>query len=293
MFTIILTAYQEAHTIGRALEALLAQMPPDAELLAICPDAETTAVIQKYAATHPQIRHIADQRKGKPAAINLGIAAAAQPLLVFTDGDVVVGDGAIDALLRPFTYPTVGAATGRPISSSPRSTMLGYWSHLLVHAAHLERSRRHANGDFLLCSGYLFATRRGVAQPVPEDALAEDAVLSHRIAKQGHQIAYAPEAKVYVKYPDSWADWLTQKVRSAGGYAQEYVRRSPFRMRSARLEAVRGAQMAFRFAQTPREFGWTLLLFGARLYLWLLIFWRVRVLKRPLSQLWQPVQSTK
>lgn len=279
--------------MGRALDALVPQLAHDAELLVICPDAETSAVIRRYAAEYPQVRHIADERKGKPAALNLGVAAARHPLLIFTDGDVKVEDNALANLVRPFANPSVGAVTGRPLSSSPRDTLFGYWSHLLVHAAHLERTRCTKLGLPMLCSGYLFATRKELTMPVPEDALAEDAVLSHRIAEAGYTIAYAPEAIVYVKYPDNWADWLSQKVRSAGGYAQSYIRRSPLRMRSARLEALRGAQMAFRFARTPRELVWTVLLFFGRLYLWLLIFWRVRVQKRPLTQLWQPVKSTK
>lgn len=293
MFSIILTTFQEAHIIGRALEALLPQMPDDAELLAICPDVDTTAVIQQYAKTHSQIRHIQDQRRGKPAALNLGIQAAKHDLLIFTDGDVVVADNAIAELLEPFEDEKVGAVTGRPFSGSPRNTMLGYWSHLLVHAAHQERSRRQAVNEFLLCSGYLFATRKKLLSLLPLDALAEDAVISHHVAQEGYKIAYAPSAEVYVKYPDNYPDWLTQKVRSAGGYAQDYVRNSPFQMRSAKLEAIRGSQMAFQFAKSPREFAWTLLLFVARLHLWALIFWRVRVLKRPLMDLWQPVRSTK
>lgn len=293
MFTILLTAYQEAHSVGHAIDALQPQMPPDAELLAICPDEATTAVIQQYAQQHPQIKHIQDQRQGKPAALNLGLQAATQEIIIFTDGDVVISPDSVATLLAPFSDAKVGAVTGRPLSTSPRNTMLGYWSHLLVEAAHLERQRRHRANEFLLCSGYLFAMRRGLIGSIPEDALAEDAVISHQIAQQGYKIAYAPTANVYVKYPNNYADWLKQKVRSAGGYAQGYIRNSPFRMRSARLEAIRGSQMAFRFANSPREFVWTICLFLARLHLWLLIFWRVRVLKRPLIQLWQPVQSTK
>ncbi|MEM7336829.1 MAG: glycosyltransferase [Chloroflexota bacterium] len=293
MFSILLTAFEEAHTVGLALEALIPQLPKNAEIIAICPDAATTAVIHQYQQTHSQIQHIADQRQGKPAALNLGLEAAQHDLIIFTDGDIVVDSDAIEDLLKPFRDEQVGAVTGRPFSSSPRTTMLGYWSHLLVEGAHQERLRRHSDGQFLLCSGYLFACRKNLIEHIPEDALAEDAVISHQIAQQGYQIQYAPKAAVFVKYPDNYADWLQQKVRSAGGYAQSYIRHSPFRMRSARLEAVRGTQTALRFAQSPKELGWTLRLFMARLHLWLLIFWRVRLLKRPLTQLWQPVQSTK
>ena len=294
MISILITAYREATTIGLAIDGFAAQLPPNSELLVICPDAETTAVVQQFAQKFPYIRHIPEpERRGKPAALNLGLQAAQGDIVVFSDGDVVVGENALAHLLAPFADENVGAVTGRPFSSSPRSTRLGYWSHVLVEGAHQTRQARDAAGDFLLCSGYLFAARRKLIPPIPEDALAEDAVISHRIAEQGFKIRYAPEAAVFVKYPTTYADWLRQKVRSAGGYAQSYVRSSPFSMRSPRLEAQQGTLLALKFARTPREFWWTLLLFAARLHLWLLVFWQVRLMTRPLTTLWQRVETTK
>ncbi|PID85228.1 MAG: hypothetical protein CSA11_09915 [Chloroflexi bacterium] len=290
---ILITAYKEAATIGRAMDAFLPQMPADAELLVVCPDAETTAVINQYAASHPQIRHIQDPGVGKPAALNVGLAQASGDIVVLSDGDIVVAENALAPLLAPFADERVGAVTGHPLSSSPRDTKLGYWSHLLTEGAHQERLRRDALGQFLLCSGYLFAYRKSLIDHVPEDALAEDAVISHRIAERGYHIRYAPNALVHVRYPTTYRDWLVQKVRSAGGYAQDYVRHSPYQMRSAKLEAVHGTKLAFNYARNWREFNWTVQLFAARLHLWSLVFWQVRVKKRPLSALWQRVETTK
>ncbi len=291
--TILITAYKEAATIGQAMEAFLAQMPDDAELLVVCPDAETTAVVRQYASSYSQIRHIQDPGVGKPAALNVGLAEAMGDIVVLSDGDIVVAKDALAPLLAPFADDSVGAVTGHPLSSSPRSTKLGYWSHLLTEGAHQERLRRDTSGAFLLCSGYLFAYRKALIDHVPEDALAEDAVISHRIAEQGYRIRYAPEAQVNIKYPTTYRDWLVQKVRSAGGYAQDHVRNSPYQMRSAKLEAVHGTKLALSYARNLREFGWTLQLFAARLQLWSLVFWQVRVKKRPLSELWQRVETTK
>lgn len=293
MLTILITAFKEAATIGQAMDAFLRQMPADAELLVVCPDEETTAVVHQHAHLHPQIRHIQDPGVGKPAALNIGLAAAQGDIVVLSDGDIVADDEALAPLLAPFADENVGAVTGHPLSSSPRDTKLGYWSHLLTAGAHQERLRRDGLGEFLLCSGYLFAYRKALIDHIPEDALSEDAVISHRIAEQGYQIRYAPDSLVYVKYPTTYQDWLMQKVRSAGGYAQEYVRNSPFQMRSAKLEAIHGTRVALGYAKSVREFGWTLQLFAARVHLWSLVFWQVRVKKRPLSELWQRVETTK
>jgi cellulose synthase/poly-beta-1,6-N-acetylglucosamine synthase-like glycosyltransferase len=303
--SVIITAFREEETIGQAIEAFLRQFPPQgpaaassgsplgAELLVICPDPGTTATVDAYAAHYASVRHIADPQRGKPTAVNVGLEAATGDIVVLSDGDVVVDENALEPLVAPLSDPRVGAVSGRPVSVNSRRTTLGYWSHLLTDSIHRMRLTRGRAGRFLLCSGYLFAFRRRLIDRVPADALSEDAVISHRIAQQGYSIAYAPEAQVYVKYPTTYSDWLRQKTRSAGGYAQTYVRRSPVRMRSAWLEIKTGTLMALQYPRSAREFAWTLMLFAARLHLWLLVLVKVRMLQLPLPTLWERVESTK
>ncbi|MCX7683590.1 MAG: glycosyltransferase [Anaerolineae bacterium] len=293
MLTILITAFREAGTIGRAIEAFLPQLPTDAELLVVCPDPATAAVVKRYTSRYPFVRHVADPQRGKPCALNVGLKAAQGDIVVLSDGDVVVAGDALTPLLAPFDDPQVGAVSGCPVSLNPRDTLLGYWSHLLTESAHKMRLARDQAGQFLVCSGYLFAFRRHLVTWVPEDALAEDAVISHLIAAQGYTIRYAPAARVFVKYPTTYREWLRQKVRSAGGYAQDYVRQSPFRMRSFWLEVTSGTRLALQYPRTPRECLWTALLFAARLHLWLLILVNVVLLRRPLPELWQRVETTK
>ena len=293
MFSVLITSYLEPHTIGKAIETCLRQLPSNGEILVICPDEATIQVINDYVKSDARVKHVQDDQQGKPAALNQGLAAAKHDVVVLTDGDVFISENALIDLLAPFEDKRVGAVTGRPVSSSPRMIMLGFWSHLLVDAAHTTRAKRAANGQFLLCSGYLFAYRKSLMPIIPVDALAEDAVISHKIAEQSYTIAYAPSAKVTVKYPDTYADWLKQKVRSAGGYAQSYITKSPVQMRSARLEIRDGTWFALTYGKTWRERWWTVWLFVARLHLWLLVYWKVRVRRVSLTHLWQRVGSTK
>ena len=294
MLSIIVTAFHEENTVGRAIEALAKQpLPKDWELVVVCPDDTTSAVAAEKQALYAGVRCLRDEGKGKPAALNLALKEARGNLLVLTDGDVYVAEGAIPALLVPFADPAVGICSGRPVSVNSRDTMLGYWSHLLVEAgAHRLRSRRSASGEFFESSGYLYAFRRGLIANIPEDSLAEDGLISHRVAEQGFRTAYAPEAIVYVKYPSTYGDWTKQKIRSIGGYAQNYLRAARG-MRSFRREALDGSVAALRYARGPRELWWTLLLFAARLHVWLRVWWDVKVRKRSFSALWQRVNSTK
>ena len=293
MLSVIITAFREATTVGQAIEPFLRQLPDGAEILVVSPDPETITVVDGFAARYPAVRHVADPQRGKPTAINAGLKAARGGIVVLSDGDVLVAEDALSPLLAPFDDPQVGAVSGHPLSVSPRDTVLGYWSHLLVEGIHQMRLTRDRAGEFLFCSGYLFAFRRELIEHVPEDALAEDAVISHHIARWGYRIRYASQARVFVKYPTTYRDWLRQKIRSAGGHAQDYVRQSPEHMRSAWLEILNGTRLALRYPNDRREFLWTLLLFAARLHLWLLVFINVRLLRRSLQVLWQRVETTK
>jgi cellulose synthase/poly-beta-1,6-N-acetylglucosamine synthase-like glycosyltransferase len=289
--SILVTAFREHKTLSAALDALTSQAQDiDAEIIVICPDNATAQI----AASYDTVTILRDPGLGKPKALNLGLQAARGMIIVMTDGDVAIEPGALTALLAPFSEPRTGAVSGRPVSISSRDTMLGYWSHLLTEAgAHAERLEKDRLGQFFICSGYLYAIRAGLITNIPEDALAEDAVISHIIGEQGYQIRYAPDARVLVKYPTTYNDWLKQKVRSAGGYAQPIIAKSPLRMRSFWHELLHGTLPALMYPRNFREFIWSLGLFGARLHLWLLILWRVKLQQQPLQQLWQRVESTK
>lgn len=292
--SIIVTAYHEENTVGQAIEAFLSQgLPDDYELLVVCPDEKTATVVQRYASENQRVQHVRDEGHGKPAALNLALDAAAGEIVILSDGDVYVGTGAVHALLEAFEDTRVGIVSGRPVSTSPRATMLGYWSHLLVDAgAHKQRVLRASRGEYLECSGYLYAFRRSLWAPIPEDALAEDGLISYGVWQQGYRTAYAPEALVYVKYPASYQDWIKQKTRSTGGYAQRYLSGAPG-MRSLRQEAVGGILAAVRYAENLRELWWTMLLFAARVHVWLRVWWNVKLRKKPFEALWQRVDSTK
>src|SRR3989344_2846897 len=151
MISILITSYKESRTIGKAIEAFNNQkIKENYEILVASPDFETGTVVMKYASMFPNIRWIQDKRKGKPAAINLLLKEAKGDILFLSDGDVYVSDNSVNDLLEHFKDPKVGIVSGRPVSLSPKNTMLGYWSHLLTNeAAHATRIERTQKGEFI------------------------------------------------------------------------------------------------------------------------------------------------
>ncbi|MBS3112459.1 glycosyltransferase [Candidatus Woesearchaeota archaeon] len=295
MISILITSYKESRTIGKAIEAFNNQkIKENYEILVASPDFETGTVVMKYASMFPNIRWIQDKRKGKPAAINLLLKEAKGDILFLSDGDVYVSDNSVNDLLEHFKDPKVGIVSGRPVSLSPKNTMLGYWSHLLTNeAAHATRIERTQKGEFIVCSGYLFAIRKKF-QYIPEDLLSEDAIMSHLMWQKGYKTNYEPKAEVYVKYPTNFKDWIIQKKRSAGGYQQisKYFKNPPI-MRSFSKEIINGWYKPLKYASNTKEFIWSLALYPARLYLWLKIFMDINNKHFNLLDIWKPVESTK
>ncbi len=296
MISVIIAAYKEPNTIGRAIKSISKQIRKKDEIIVMCPDKETADAAKKH-----NVKVYDDngkkefkEKKGKPHALNQAFKIAKGNILVLTDGDVELETNAIKKILKPFKDTKVGAVSGRPISINPRNNMFGYFSHLLTDAgAHETRLELNKRNQYLICTGYLMAIRKGIIKEIPVNSLSDDAVISNLIYSQGYKTKYTPEAKVFVKFPTTLKDWLKQKRRSAGGYLQiKQLTKNKDRMRTFIKESM-GITKALSYPKNTKEFIWTIALVILRLYLWLDIFINIKIRKRSFSQLWKAVQTTK
>ncbi len=288
MISIIITAYKEQKTIGRAIQAILDNNLNNFEILVVAPDAETLNEAKKF----KKVKIIKEKEKsGKPAAMNLAISKAKGNILAFTDGDVYIDKNAMDNLLKPLENKKIGAVTGRPVSLNSKTTKFGYWSYMLTEIAHIRRMRAVKQGKRFFCSGYLFAIRKELFPKLPEELLSEDGYISHIVYEKDYKIAYSPQSKVFVSYPANFSDWIKQKKRSAGGYNQNY-KLLGVKIRSFGSEAF-GFSDFFKHTTSAKELFWLIELFVARTYLWALIYMDINIRKKTREEIWIPIESTK
>jgi|SRR5579871_4029404 len=84
---------------------------------------DTADVVRRRMSSFPTaLRYVFEQRQGKSCAMNAGIAAATAPILAFTDDDVRVGEGWLEAVVDAFrAHPDVDYAGGPvdPIWEAP------------------------------------------------------------------------------------------------------------------------------------------------------------------------------
>ncbi len=298
MISVIITSYREEKTIGRAISTFLRQkIPEDYEIIGVCPDKETADVIKSYSKKNKRVKYLKDPHKGKPAALRLAFRKARGRILILTDGDVYSSGNSINELIKPFSDEKVGAVAGRPISLNPRSNMLGYWSHVLTDIAHQLRIEAVKKNSFIHCTGYLHAVRREAIKGIviPANTLADDGYISHMIFNNGWKIGYAPEAEVYIKYPNNFSDWVKQKKRSTGGYNQLRDFGVADNDRRSFIWESLGFWRVLKFADNFKELFWNVALLLSRIYLWILIYRDVNVHKNRLfgKHGWERIESTK
>ena len=292
MISIIITAFKEAKTVGKAIEAVLQnQIPEQFELLVVSPDEETLSVAKQYSKYHRQVKVVKDSGQGKPSALNLIFKIAKGRILILTDGDVFISQNAIPLILEKFESPKIGAVTGKPIPTNDRKNMLGFWGHLLFNVAHKRREKALQLKKRIFCSGYLYAFRKGIFDNIPKETLSEDGYISHLIYEAGYKIDYSPKSEVYVVYPRTFKDWIIQKKRSVGGYNQIMMWIGK-EIRSFKKESL-GVFDVLAYARNIREVFYTLILLFARLYLWLVIFIDVNIKKKELKKIWLRTKTTK
>ncbi len=295
MISIIITAFREQKTIGKAIESFVNQdIKEKYELIVSAPDNETLDIVKKYNKKNKKIKIFKDPGKGKTYALNLLLPKLRGEIIILSDGDVYVSNNSINDILEPFKDKKVGCTTGQPISINSRKNMLGYWSHLLCNMAHKMRLKRNKKNKFLECSGYLWAFRNNVIKEIPRET-AEDTIVPCLFFIKGYKIKYVPEAKVHIKFPDNLRDFLKQKKRTAGGHETlgEYIdlRKVP-RMKSLKNEILESYEI-FNYPKNLTELRWTVYLFPIRFYIWISAFLKVHLKRNKKVDGWDMLESTK
>lgn len=247
-------AYNEEANIANAIAAILSQtvvVAPIAELIVVasgCTD-RTTEIVATLAAEDSRVRLIVQERRlGKASAINLFVSAATSPVLLMVSADVIVQDGALDAMLRHFLDPSIGMVGGHPIPVNDETTFLGHSVHLLW--------RLHDRLARLSPKLGEIVAFRNVVPSIPSDTAVDEISIQALVTQFGYRLMYEPEAVVYNHGPTTVSDFLRQRRRIYAGHLrvrqqQRYEASTMSLLRIGRVLAGSGS-----FA-TPRAAVWS------------------------------------
>ena len=223
-FSIGVCAYNERKDIGEVLGTLLRHETRHelVEIIVVasgCTDG-TEDVVKRFVEQDRRVRLIVEEeRRGKSAAVNQILKNCQTEILVMTDADCLLGEGAIDYLLEDFAEG-VGAVSGRPIPlNDPEDGFWGYVAHLRYDLFCKGALRRCARGDYCHLSGYLYALSTGIVKEIPTIML-DDIYIGFTIMSSGYRVVYEPRATVFILHPTKLSDLVKQRYRTRLGHAQ-------------------------------------------------------------------------
>lgn len=298
MISIIVTAYEDPNSTKECIRRLLNQenFKEKFELIAACPDEPTKKIIMDYKKKYPKILRYVQQEygSGKNRLINKILKLAKGDILIWTDGNKLMEKDAISLVLNEFKDPKVGLVGGRPVALNDKNNIFGYWAHLLTNAASRAKEMTAEKGGVIEQTANLMAFRKGLITEIPLD-VSEDAYISHIIVKNGYKNIYIKEAKVLVNYPLNFQDWVKQKVRSIKSHEtlDKYIDKKNMKMKSLSNEIFYGTYLSLSYPRNLKEFSWTLMLYPARLYIWMRAFYDIKLKKDNYNPHWSRSESTK
>ncbi|MEV6380499.1 glycosyltransferase, partial [Streptomyces sp. NPDC051773] len=173
----IVPAHNEEATVAACVRALLNGGCPDIDIVVVDDGSTDGTAAAARSVADPRVRVITQPNRGKPAALNAGIAHTAHDVIVMVDADTVIVPGAIARLAAAFTDPSVGAVAGNTKVAN-RTGLLALWQHLeYVMSFGLERRLFDLIGASPTVPGAIGAFRRTALAScggISADTLAED-----------------------------------------------------------------------------------------------------------------------
>ena len=147
---------------------------------------------------------------GKPSAINKGVSSATGEIIVFTDCRQRFSNDAIKNLVNNFFDKHVGCVSGElffeeTVGSSIQAEMGAYWGF-----EKWIRKLESKTGSVPGATGAIYATRKNLFYPLPEQTLLDDVLIPLRISMQGYRTVFDSEA---IAYDTVSKDLLLEKKR--------------------------------------------------------------------------------
>lgn len=172
---------------------------------------------------HPRIRLLfAPERRGKSAAINKAVAAAKNPILIFSDANTKLNTNVILNIIRHYQDEGVGGVAGEKKVNTDTSAAdkVGENEGLYWKYESFLKKTDSAFYSVVGAAGELFSVRKDYYEAIPEEVILDDFIISLKVAQKGFRIIYEPEAYATELPSFSLKDEQKRKIRIAAGAFQ-------------------------------------------------------------------------
>jgi cellulose synthase/poly-beta-1,6-N-acetylglucosamine synthase-like glycosyltransferase len=226
--SIVIAAHNEAVRIGRKMSNLLEiDYPADRVEILVGSDGSTDGTLERLREVSEQrIRiFVFEERHGKPAVLNKLIPNARGEIIVLADVRQKFDPQVLRNLVQPFADPHVGAVSGELVfTDDPSCSTVGegtgaYWKY-----EKFIRSRESRFDSTVGATGAIYAIRKELFEPIPDDTILDDVLIPLRVVRRGLRVLFEPSARVCDAPSETAQQEFTRKVRTLAGNFQLFWR---------------------------------------------------------------------
>jgi len=253
--TFMVCAYNEQDVVDMKMKDIYQLDYPKDKLHIIWVTDGSSDNTNEHLKAYPDVEIIfTPERKGKTAALNHGLSMVKSPITVMTDANTMVNTGAIKEIVRLMQDPKVACVAGekRVIARyEGQAAAEGeglYWKY--------ESALKRMDSEFysaMGAAGELNAIRTALYEPMPENALLDDFVMSMEMVDKGYKIAYTSDAYAMEYGSADLQEESKRKRRIAAGGLQScwWLRKmmNPFRKPVVAFQFV--SHRVLRWSITP------------------------------------------
>ncbi len=215
--TFIISAFNEAAVLDEKIRNTLELEYPAEKLeIIVISDASddgTDDIVKNWSKKEPRIKLVRqNERKGKSAGLNLGVAEAKGEAIVFSDANAMYKSDAIYELVKYFANPKIGYVMGAALyndagdNEATESEGL-YWRFELFLKEMESRFYSVVGGD-----GAIYAIRRELFWTLKDDDI-NDFVNPLQIVSKGYRGIFNPQAICYEDAAEEFGKEFRRKRR--------------------------------------------------------------------------------
>ncbi len=227
---LFITANDEATVIGSKLRNSLAlEYAPGRLEIVVASDGSvdvTNEIVRLFRSSGVKLLEF-PERRGKMAAINAGVPTVRADVIVFSDANTLLDRRAIRALVRSLADPTVGVVSGDVILLGERAALAASEDLYYRYERWLQQAESEL-GSMIGVDGALYAIRRRLFVPPPDDTILDDLAIPMAALRAGYRAVFEPEARAYEQGSRSAWEEFSRKARIVAGAVQFLRRRHSF-----------------------------------------------------------------
>jgi cellulose synthase/poly-beta-1,6-N-acetylglucosamine synthase-like glycosyltransferase len=224
--SIVVVAYNEASSIEARLDNLLAlDYPADRLEILVASDGSTDDTVERarrYQSSGVRVQAFG-HRSGKAAVLNAIVPHASGDIVLLADARQRFETSALRALVADFNDPAVGAVSGELMLEAGDGGAAGgtalYWRY-----EKLLRSAESQTDSTVGATGAIYAIRRSLFVPIPDDTLLDDVLIPLRIVQQGYRVIFEPAARAWDRTSATDGQEFGRKARTIAGTFQLFSR---------------------------------------------------------------------